>query len=58
VTISDRGAGLPAGAAARSTGGLANLRSRAHALGGRLDVDSGALGTTVHFTCALSAEEG
>lgn len=53
VKVVDRGQGLPAGASARATGGLANLRARALALGGTLEVESGASGTAVRFGCPL-----
>jgi signal transduction histidine kinase len=51
--VSDRGRGLPTGAGARSTGGLANLRARALALGGTLEVETSHQGTVVQFACPL-----
>ncbi len=54
VAVSDDGPGIDRAAAARARRGghfgLASMRERAAAVGGRVEIDSGGGGTTVRFT--------
>jgi signal transduction histidine kinase len=66
VQVEDNGTGLSAGRATRTDGrsngspgrGLNNMKQRAHSIGARLSVDSGAGGTCVQLLIALPANAG
>jgi signal transduction histidine kinase len=55
LSVRDNGRGFPAEASPASGRGLGNMRQRAAAVGGTLQVDGGALGSTVTLALPVSA---
>lgn len=59
VSVSDDGTGIPADHGSRSSGGLANLRSRVTRLGGQIDIQPANPGTRVEVRLpSLTQREG